>query len=254
VAGQIIAVVAAKSGCGATTIAANVAVVLRNRGLRVCLLDLDTGFGDVAGVLHLPHTNTISGAVGHDYLDGEVLASVVTPHSSGVDCVLAPDKPGEAARVTPALVADVLGCLSEHYDAVVVDTAGGLSANVVAALDIAHRQVVVSTPELPALRSLRTVLDALDLLGQPRDVRSVIFNRSDATVSISAAQADRIVRFPIAAHVPASRDVARSINRGIPLAASHPQHAVSSAISRFVDRHVLPVSAATSFSQRSIAG
>ncbi|MCU1690648.1 MAG: Type secretion system ATPase TadZ/CpaE, associated with Flp pilus assembly, partial [Jatrophihabitantaceae bacterium] len=207
-AGQIVVVVAAKSGCGATTIAVNIAVVLRNRGLRVCVLDLDTRFGDVAGVLNLPRTRTISGSIGHDHLDADVLGEIIAPHLSGVDCVLAPDKPGEAGQVTPTVVTKVLRLLSDSYDAVVVDTAGGLSAIAVAALDMAHRHIVVSTPELPALRGLRDVLDTLDLLGQPRDMRSVILNRSDATTSISAAQADGIVRSPIAAHIPSSRDVA----------------------------------------------
>jgi Mrp family chromosome partitioning ATPase len=51
--GQIITVFAAKDGCGKTTLATNLAVVLHDGGARrVCLIDLDLESGDIASSGH----------------------------------------------------------------------------------------------------------------------------------------------------------------------------------------------------------
>jgi pilus assembly protein CpaE len=236
--GRIVTVLAAKGGAGATTVALNLAVVLGARRLRVCVIDLDTAFGDIAKALDLAPTATIASAPGLDLLGDRIaVLELVTTHSTGLHAVLAPARPGQAGLITPDLVARLLMALSDQYDVVVVDTAGGLSANVLTALDMAHHQVVVSTPEVPALHNLRSLLDTMDLLAQPRDLRSVILNRSDAA-AISAALVEEIVGYPIAAHVPASRDVTAAINRGKPLAATDPEHVLTLALTSFADRQL----------------
>ena len=59
--GQIYAVFAAKGGYGKTTLATNLALALQSGGeRRVCLLDLDLDYGDVASVLDLATTRTLA--------------------------------------------------------------------------------------------------------------------------------------------------------------------------------------------------
>jgi pilus assembly protein CpaE len=67
--------------------------------------------------------------------------------------------------------------------------------------------------------------------------RSVLFNRSDRNVAITAAEVAAAVRGPIAGHLPSSRDVPASINQGVPLLAAQPGHPISVAIERFADRY-----------------
>jgi pilus assembly protein CpaE len=75
----------------------------------------------------------------------------------------------------------------------------------------------------------------------------VVFNRYDSLVGITAADVERTLRVPIAAHVPSSRDVAASINRCAPLMVSSPDHPVSSAIRHFaLARLVSPAAASRS--------
>ena len=87
----------------------------------------------------------------------------------------------------------------------------------------------------------------MDLLGNRRDSRSVLFNRSDSGVGITADDVERTLHAPIAAHIPSSRDVATSINRCSPLMVLSPDHPVSSAIRRFaLARLVSPAAASRS--------
>jgi len=237
--GQVFTVFAAKGGCGKTTLATNLAVALRGGDARrVCLLDLDLDYGDLASVLALDTTRTLarlvaSGEIG-DLLDSGEL--VTTSPRTGLDCILAPVTPGDSERIRPARIGRLLRALASRYDAVVVDLPARFSPTVLVALDHAHHHLVVATPERPALKNLRQTLDILDLLGYSRAARSVLFNRSDLSATISAAEVAAVVRGPIAAHVPSSRDVAASINEGVPLMVAQPTHPVSVAIRRFADR------------------
>jgi pilus assembly protein CpaE len=125
------------------------------------------------------------------------------------------------------------------YDYVVIDTPAQFSEHVLVALDASHHHVLITTPEVPALKNLRLTLDMLDLLSYSRNSRLIVFNRSDADVGLSAADVERVVKSPITAHVPSSREVPASINRGTPLTAEQPEHAVSRAIRLFAQEHVI---------------
>ncbi|MGY1728822.1 CpaE family protein [Geodermatophilus sp. SYSU D01062] len=235
--GRVVTVHAGKGGCGTTTVAVNLAVALaQDAEQRVCLVDLDLRSGNVGVTVGLePHRTLASAQAAADLPD-----AVVTPLQPGLDCVLAPALPAEAERLDVGLVASVLDALTPRYDVVVVDTPPVVTRLVMSALDRSEHHVLVTTPERPALLGLRRTLDTLDLLGHRRDVRSVVFNRSDSRVGLTAADAERMLRAPIAAHVPSSRDVAASINSCLPLTVSSPDHPVSSAVRHLARTRLAP--------------
>jgi MinD-like ATPase involved in chromosome partitioning or flagellar assembly len=239
--GRIISVFAAKGGCGKTTLATNLAMVLSEGGTRrVCLLDLDLTFGDVASSLRLEPRRSLVDAVAHaGELDLVTIRSVVTPYSIGLDCILAPVRPGESELVSAGLIGELLAELPCWYDYVVVDTPAQFSPPILIALDSSHHHVLLTTPERPALSSLRLTLDMLDLLSYERNSRSIVFNRCDSIVGLSAAEVERVVKSPISGHIPSSRDVPASTNRGEPLVAAQPEHPVSVAIRNFARAHLV---------------
>ena len=239
--GRIVTVFAAKGGCGKTTIAINLAVALaEDPARRVALVDLDLRNGDVAAALGLTPEPDLFPASAEE---GQVPPSVI-PLLPRLDCVLAPVRPGAAEGLEVEGVDGLLSALTRSYDVVVVDTAATFTRPVLSALDRSDHTVLVTTPERPALQSLRRTLDMIDMLGHRRDSRHVVFNRSDSGVGITAGDVERLLRTPIAANVPTSRDVAASINTRIPLMVSSPGHPVSSAIRDFaLARLVSPAAA-----------
>jgi pilus assembly protein CpaE len=231
--GAVITVFSAKGGCGKTTIATNLAAALAADGKRrVCLLDIDLAFGDVGVALQLHPTRTLSDAVGYDHLDEVAIRSLAVNHSAGLDVILAPLEPGLADNIPASLVANLLQELRELYDFVVVDTPPAFSDHVLAAFDNTDYYILLATLDVPALKNLKITLETLDLLGYPSERWRVVLNRSDAKVGLSSDDVAKTLRTDIAAHVPSSRAVPASINRGRPIVLESPGHAVSGAIKR----------------------
>jgi len=128
---------------------------------------------------------------------------------------------------------------------VVVDTPAQFSEHVLTAMDNSAQHVLLTTPDVPALKNLRVTLDMLDLLSYPRNIRSVVVNRADSKVGLSSEDVERVVRSPIAAHVPSSRAVPISINNGTPITVSTPGHPVSQAIIGFARQRLVPAAEET---------
>jgi Flp pilus assembly CpaE family ATPase len=243
--GQIVTVFAAKGGCGKTTLAINLGVALcRDTRYRVCVVDLDLAFGDVAISVQLDPARTIVDALtmtGH--LDTAGAGSLLTRYAPGLEMLLAPVTPGDAEKIPPALVGELLAVLRGMFDFVVVDTPAQFSEHVLTAMDASAHHVLLTTPDVPALKNLRVTLDMLDLLSYPREIRSVVVNRADSKVGLSLEDVERVVRCPIAAHVPSSRAVPISINQGTPITIATPAHPVSQAITRFARERLAPAAA-----------
>jgi pilus assembly protein CpaE len=230
--GQVIAVFTGKGGTGKSVLATNLAVALAaGGGRRVGLVDLDLPFGDVALMLSLPPDRNIAAAIPvADRIDETGFRSLLTRHRSGVDVLLAPVRPAEAEQVGSDLVAELLRLARDMFDVVVVDCASAFSEQVLAALDAAHHYLLPTTPELPALKSLRVTLDTFDLLDYPRERRTVVLNRADSRAGLTQADIEKAIRVPIGGFVPSSRDVPMSINKGTPIVLGQPNHPVSVAI------------------------
>jgi pilus assembly protein CpaE len=246
-AGRLVTVFAAKGGCGKSTLATNLAVALADAGRRrVILVDLDLTFGDVGIMMQLLPKRSIADAIGRgSVMDDGLLRSLLTPHSAGLDVLLAPVGPTEAERVTRDVVDKILTVATSVADFVVVDTPAQFTEHVLTSLDLSHLHLLLATPDVPALKNLRVTLDMLDLLRLSASKRLVILNRSDAKVGLTSADIDRVIHVPTSALVPSSREVPISINKGIPIVLDKPNHPVSKAIRELARGKVVPKFAAT---------
>lgn len=235
--GLVVTVFAAKGGCGKTTISTNLAAAAAAGGKRrVCLLDLDLAFGDVAIAMQLFPARTVADAVNlTSALDETAVRSIVTPHSPGLDAIVAPIEPGTAESIPASVVSQLLRVLRTMYDLVVIDTPPAFTDHVLAAFDNSDLYVLLATLDVPALKNLKLTLETLDLLGYPRSKWRLALNRADSKVGLSLADVEKTLKAQITIQVPSSRDVSLSVNRGVPLVLENPQHPVSVAIRRFAE-------------------
>lgn len=246
--GRLVTVFSAKGGCGKTTVSTNIATILAGMGRRVCLVDLDLAFGDVAIALQLMPSHTIADAVPLEAtLDAEGVQGLLTTHSSGVKALVAPVQPDAKETISAALVGHLLEVLKAEFDVVVVDTPPAFDDQVLQAFDHTDVLILLATLDVPALKNLKLTLETLELLNFPRDRWQLVMNRADSKVGLSINDVEKALQVPIVGQIPSSRDVPASINRGVTIATDDPRHPVSQALRQLVEEHVLagtpPISA-----------
>ena len=230
--GRVITVFSPKGGVGKTTVAVNLALALSDNGAnRVCLVDLDVAFGDVAITLQLIPEHTISEVVEvEEHLDMSLLGDLLTRHDSGLHVLAAPTHPDAKDRISTKLVRRVIAALRTSYDYIVVDTSPGFDEQVLSAFDETDECVVVATLDVPTVKNVKMSMETLDLLNLATGHRYLVLNRADDEVGLTPANVETILKMGVTVQFPSSMEVANATNHGRPIVLSKPDHRVSRAI------------------------
>jgi pilus assembly protein CpaE len=230
--GRVVTVFSPKGGVGKTTMAVNLSLALCAGGARkVCLVDLDLAFGDVAITMQLFPTHSIEQAIGsEDSLDLPMLEGLLTRHQDSMMVLAAPPHPDIRERVTPVLVSRILRTLKEGFDYVVVDTAPSFDDQVLTALDETDECVIVATLDVPTLKNVKVALETLEMLNIASGHRHLLLNRADDAVGIGSDKVEAILGMPVTTAISTSIDVAAATNSGTPIVLDQPRHGASSAL------------------------
>lgn len=216
--GRIIAVYSPKGGVGTTTVATNLAVALASvSGTRVALVDLDLQFGDIGAALDLRSANSIAEVIGHEVTD-EVIAETFLRHPSGVRVLLAPTDLASVEGIDPEDVVRMLDQLRGHFDYVICDLWSSLEDLTNGTLRVADRVLLVTTPELPALRNLQRVMTFARPDLRLDEKALVVANRYPGKAGLSRDDMTKAFGRRIAITIPSEGvAVTDAINRGISL-------------------------------------
>ncbi len=231
--GKVVTVFSPKGGVGKTTVAVNLAVALSGSGAaRVCIVDLDLAFGDVAITLQLIPEHTIVEAVdAEEHLDFSLLETLLTRHEN-CSILAAPTHPEGKERVSPALVRRVLRILRQHFDYVVVDTSPSLDDQVLGAFDETDECILVATLDVPTVKNMKVALETLDALNLVESRRHLLLNRADDEVGLSATNVEQLLKMPVSAALQSSSAVTNATNHGRPIVLSRADHPASKALTK----------------------
>ena len=230
--GRIVTVFSPKGGVGKTTMAVNLALALADKGARkVCLVDLDLAFGDVAITLQLFPTHTIEHAIGsEDSIDEQLIEALLTRHPDSLMVLAAPSHPDVRDRVTPVLVSRILRALRDVFDFVVVDTAPAFDEQTLTALDETDECLIVATLDVPTLKNVKVALETLEMLNIASGHRHLLLNRADDAVGLGPDKVESILGMGVAAQISTSLDIAAATNSGRPILSTTPGHPSSKAL------------------------
>jgi pilus assembly protein CpaE len=217
--GRVFAVIGAKGGVGATTVAVNIASTLGSAGRpdRTLLLDLHHTGGDAAVFLGVEPRFSILDALENTHrLDLVFLKSLVTQVGPHVDLLASSDR-AVASQADPSTIRKVIDAAASAYRFVVLDVPRSDGA-VLDALDHANSIVVVANQELATVKSTgRLAVSLRQRYG--RDKVTVVLSRSDRRADIGHADVERVVGVPIAYTFPSDyRTALQALNKGRPLA------------------------------------
>ena len=201
--GTVIAVVGAKGGVGTSTVALMAAAQLARRD-RTCLVDLDVRGGDLAAMTGLSVRRSITDLVDiAAEASAREVSEVMYPLPGGIALLPAPDHGEAGEAMTEAATRQVISMLRYQFDHVVLDCGSRLDDVLAMALDSADRVLVVTTPDTPAVRSVRRLTEALNRLDIARGrSMGLIVNRSGRQREIQPKTAARMASIPLAASIP----------------------------------------------------
>ncbi len=232
-AGQVVVVFSLKGGVGCTTVAANLAVAIRQEmGLRVALVDASLPIGDAGALLDLPPTSSVTDLVGPGGDDAAAVEDALLTHArSGVRVLQAPHRVELAETITGDLLRRILETLRGSHEYVVVDTHAALDERVLPLLETADTILLALTPDVAAVRSATVFLRIVELLGYPAGKVLPIVTRAGIAGGIAVPEMAAALGRPLDHLIPNDeRAVVRAINEGHPLVLSGRQTPVAAAI------------------------
>lgn len=178
--GQLVVTFSSKGGVGKTTLTCNLATVLaQSLGPgRVAVVDANTQAPNVAPMLDLQPERWLRDAVAeYRRIDGEMLRSYMTPHTSGAEVLAhSADSPLDVDFQEDQL-SKILLVSKGSFDYTFVDTFPILSSLNLAMLDLADRILLITEAVVPAIRSARYNLRILRQAGYGPGRIIVVLNR-----------------------------------------------------------------------------
>jgi pilus assembly protein CpaE len=221
--GQLIAVRGAKGGVGTTAIATNLAVALHRQSQQpTVLLDGDFFAGDVLAALNLSSNRSVMDLLSNvGRLDDDLLNTTLVTHSSGIDVLASPSDFEQVEHIKADTYKHLLEELRNHYAYVVVDCAATLDSNTLAALDVADLLLLVSTPELAALKNAARLIQLGARLGYTEDKLRLVLNRSNLPGGVSPKDFEQHLSYHTSFKLPNDSAIPEALAAGEPLKTSN---------------------------------
>lgn len=159
--GEIIVVTSGKGGVGKTTTTANIGVGLAQSGKKVIVIDTDLGLRNLDVVMGLEN-RIVYNLV--DVIEGKCRLKQALIHDKRYEnlYLLPSAQTKDKSAVSPEQMKKLTGELKEEYDYVLLDCPAGIEQGFQNAIAGADRALVVTTPEVSAIRDADRIIGLLE--------------------------------------------------------------------------------------------
>lgn len=216
--GRVIVITSGKGGVGKTTSVANLGTGLAMLGRRVAMVDADIGLRNLDVVLGLENRivyDLVDVAEGNCRMRQALIKDKRYEHLFLLPAAQTKDK----SAVTPEQMQQICRELAEEFDYVLVDSPAGIEQGFRNAIAGAQEAIIVTTPEVAAVRDADRIIGLLDSFGlrQPK----LVLNRIRPDMVRKGDMMDiedvvEILAIPILGVIPDDEAIIISTNRGEP--------------------------------------
>jgi septum site-determining protein MinD len=219
---RIVVITSGKGGVGKTTTTANLGMALAKIGRQVALVDADFGLRNLDLLLGLENRIV--------YTAVEVLArecrleQALVKDKRQPNLVLLPAAQNRTKEaVTPDQMKLLVNALAQKYQYIIIDSPAGIEMGFKNAIAPANEALIVTTPEIAAVRDADRVVGLLEAQGVKR-IHLIINRIKPAMVRLndmmSVQDVQELLAVPLIGVIPDDERVIVSTNRGEPLVLS----------------------------------
>ncbi len=217
--GEVITITSGKGGVGKTTTTANLGMALAQLGKRVAVVDADIGLRNLDVILGLEN-RVVYDLV--DVVEGACRLQQALVKDKRVDglYLLPAAQTRDKSAVNPAQMSALCRQLRQDFDMILIDSPAGIEQGFRNAVVPADRVIVVTTPEVAAVRDADRVIGLLEAEGK-NDVM-LLLNRVNTQMvrrgdMMSVEDVLEILAIRLIGVVPEDSSILISSNRGAPV-------------------------------------
>ncbi|MET8822330.1 AAA family ATPase [Streptomyces rochei] len=199
VGGTVVTVGGAKGGVGVTLTAVQLALAAQASGRSTVLVDMDLQAGDIASYLDVQFRRSVADLAAINDISPRVLADAVFRHDTGLALLLAPGEGERGEEVTDRAARQIVSALRSRYEVVVIDCGAQLGGAGAAAVEMADAALLVTTPDVVAVRGAKRAVRMWDRLQiRKAEETTVVVNRHTRGTEIQPALIQKITGTPVA--------------------------------------------------------
>ena len=217
---RVIVVTSGKGGVGKTTATANIGTCIARLGYTVALIDADIGLRNLDLLLGLENRVTFTAMEVFEEecrLDQALIRDKRWPNLA----LLAISKNRQRYNITSQNMCTLVDMLRDRgYQYILIDCPAGIDLGFVNAIAAAEEAIIVTTPEITAIRDADRVTGLLEANGifkarlLVNRVRADMIQQNDM---MSVEDVQGMIQIPLLGVIPEDRNVIISTNRGEPL-------------------------------------
>ena len=217
---EVIVVTSGKGGVGKTTTTANIGYALARHGFEVLLIDTDIGLRNLDVVMGLENrivynlVDVVEGNCRHQQ-------AIIRDKQCDTLSLLPAAQPRDKRAVSPEQMIKLINQLKPDYDYIIIDCPAGIEQGFKNAIAAAKRAIVVTTPEVSAIRDADRIVGLLDAHGLQNHedlivnrIRMDMVNRGEM---MSIDDVNDILQLNVIGAVPDDENIVVATNKGQPL-------------------------------------
>ena len=220
---EVIVVTSGKGGVGKTTTAANIGTGLAMLGKKVVVVDTDIGLRNLDVVMGLEN-RIVYNLVDVIYGNCRLKQALIRDKRYNNLYLLPSAQTKDKTAVTPEQMIKLTEELSSHFEYVILDCPAGIEQGFKNAIAGASRAVVVTTPEVSAIRDADRIIGLLEA----NDVNQIelIINRIRPDMiqkgdMMFVDDVIEILAIRLLGIVPDDQQIVIATNQGVPLSGNH---------------------------------
>lgn len=219
--GEAIVITSGKGGVGKTTTTANIGTALALQGKRVCLVDTDIGLRNLDVVMGLENRiiyDLVDVVIGRCKLHQ---ALVKDKRFDDQLYLLPAAQSSDKTAVKPKQMKAIVDELKQEFDYVIIDCPAGIEQGFQNAIAGADKAIVVTTPEVSAIRDADRIIGLLEK--QPIEPPQLVINRIRAGMvkrqeMFSVEEVASVLSIELLGIVADDEEVIKASNSGEPIA------------------------------------